>query len=88
LTDLTECRPVIRLPSIQRANWLSFASGPFGYWCISIVDDSRVRVEAYLDTGDGETNKPRCAGSGRRPPPAPSSHQRFGSALVIFRNRP
>ena len=57
LTDLTECRPAIRLPSMQRANWLSFASGPFGYWCISIPADGRVRVEAYLDTGDGETNK-------------------------------
>jgi hypothetical protein len=69
LTNLTECRPAIRLPSIQRANWLSFASGPFGYWCISTVGDGHVRVEAYLGTGDGGTNKPRCAGSGRSPRP-------------------
>ena len=47
----------IRIPSKQSANWLSFASGPFGYWAISVTQDRRIRLEAYLDSGDQERNK-------------------------------
>jgi len=57
LASVAEKRPSIRVPSRQRANWLSFASGPFGYWSIAITADSRVRLEAYIDTGETAINK-------------------------------
>lgn len=57
LTEIAVARPGIRIPSKQSANWLSFASGPFGYWAISVTQDRRIRLEAYLDNGDQERNK-------------------------------
>lgn len=57
LGEVVATRPAIRMPTRQRVSWLSYASGPFGYWCISAVSDGRLRVEAYLDTGDRERNK-------------------------------
>jgi len=51
-------RPAIRVPARNRNNsWLAFASGPFGSWSISQVNDGRIRVEAYLDCGDQGRNK-------------------------------
>lgn len=49
--------PAVRVPARANANWLSFASGPFGYWCISVTNMARIRLEAYLDSGDRERNK-------------------------------
>lgn len=57
LTEIVVAWPGIRIPSKQSANWLSFASGPFGYWAISVTQDRRIRLEAYLDSGDQERNK-------------------------------
>ena len=50
-------RPSIRMPARARGNWLPFASGPFGYWSVSVIADGRLRVEAYLDCGDQDRNK-------------------------------
>lgn len=50
LTAVNAQRPAVRVPTPQRDNWLSFASGPFGYWCISQVSQGAARVEAYIDT--------------------------------------
>lgn len=57
LTEIALARPGVRVPSKQAANWLSFASGPFGYWAISVTQDRRIRLEAYLDCGDQGRNK-------------------------------
>lgn len=57
LAEVVAVRPEIRMPARSRANWLAFASGPFGYWAISVASDGRLRVEAYLDTGDQTVNK-------------------------------
>lgn len=57
LADVSSQNPLIRLPARGRDNWLSFASGPFGYWSISQIKDGRVRVEAYLDTSDKNLNE-------------------------------
>ncbi len=57
MTEIAVAWPGIRIPSKQSANWLSFASGPFGYWAISVTLDRRIRLEAYLDSGHQERNK-------------------------------
>ncbi len=57
LTEIALTKSGIRIPSKQSANWLSFASGPFGYWAISVTQDRRIRLEAYLDSGHQERNK-------------------------------
>jgi hypothetical protein len=49
--------PAIRMPARSRQNWISFASGPFGYWALSAAAEGRLRVEAYLDCGDAVRNK-------------------------------
>jgi len=49
--------PAIRMPSRSSDNWLSFASGPFGYWALSAAANGRLRVEAYLDSGDRTVNE-------------------------------
>ena len=49
--------PAIRIPARSNDNWLSFASGPFGYWAISAAATGRLRIEAYLDSGDKVVNK-------------------------------
>lgn len=57
LAQVVSQRPAIRQPARSRANWLSFASGPFGYWAISVAASGQIRIEAYLDCGDRERNK-------------------------------
>lgn len=57
LGEVVSQRPSIRQPARSRANWLSFASGPFGYWAISVIATGHIRIEAYLDCGDRERNK-------------------------------
>lgn len=49
--------PAVRQPARSRGNWISFASGPFGYWALSDIADGRLRVEAYLDTQSQVVNK-------------------------------
>lgn len=50
-------RPAVRLPARNGNNsWITFASGPFGSWGLAQIQDGRVRVEAYLDSGDGIRN--------------------------------
>lgn len=56
LADVTTERPAIRLPTRSRAHWLSFASGPWGSWDFSCGRDGRLRVEAYIDSGDAAVN--------------------------------
>lgn len=57
LTAVNAQRPAIRVPARSRANWISFASGPFGYWCLSATAESQLRVEAYIDMQDQNMNK-------------------------------
>ncbi len=57
LSDVVAARPAIRLPARGNGNWLSYASGPFGNWTISVTADGRIRVEAYIDTGIQAVNK-------------------------------
>ena len=57
LSSVIAVQPSIRMPARSRGNWLAFASGPFGYWAISVAADGRLRLEAYIDTGDKATNK-------------------------------
>lgn len=57
LGDVVAARPGIRLPARSTQNWISFASGPWGYWSMSFAVGGRLRVEAYMDSGDGTLNK-------------------------------
>ena len=55
LTAANRRQPAISVPSPKKGNWIAFASGPFGNWGLVISDD-RLRVEAYLDTYNGDIN--------------------------------
>ena len=57
LGDVIRAEPSIRMPARTRTGWIGFASGPFGYWALSVISDGRLRVEAYLDCGDRGRNK-------------------------------
>jgi hypothetical protein len=57
LAAVNALRPAIRVPTRDRSNFTAFASGPFGYWSMSATGDARLRLEAYLDTGDQESTK-------------------------------
>ncbi|OUS97342.1 DUF4268 domain-containing protein [Rhodococcus sp. NCIMB 12038] len=57
LTAANTRQPALSVPTPQRGNWISFAKGPFGYWCLSVISDGRLRVEAYIDTYEKERNK-------------------------------
>jgi hypothetical protein len=57
LAEVNAMRPALRVPTPQRGNWLSFASGPFGYWCVSQITGGQARVEAYIDTANRTLNK-------------------------------
>lgn len=56
LERVNAARPAVRVPARNRGSWISFASGPFGGWSMCQVNDGRLRVEAYLDCGDGDRN--------------------------------
>lgn len=57
LSDVVAARPAIRMPTRSTQNWTSFASGPWGYWALSIATAGRLRIEAYIDTNDANLNK-------------------------------
>jgi hypothetical protein len=57
LLEVTNARPSIRMPSRSKSSWMAFAAGPFGNWDVSVVQDKRTRVEAYIDTGYHDPNK-------------------------------
>lgn len=57
LTDVVAARPTIRMPARAKGHWLSFASGPWGNWDIGAAQEGRLRVEAYIDSGDESVNK-------------------------------
>lgn len=57
LEEVVVTHPVIKVPKPANLNYLTFASGPFGYWALSIDKSGRMRVEAYLDKGNGDLNK-------------------------------
>ena len=57
LSEVIAQQPAIRMPARGRDNWLSFASGPFGYWAVSVASNGQLRLEAYLDTGDKDLTK-------------------------------
>ena len=58
LDAVNGARPAVRVPARNTNNsWINFASGPFGTWGLAQINDGRVRVEAYLDSGDGIRNK-------------------------------
>ncbi|WP_069386306.1 DUF4268 domain-containing protein [Cellulosimicrobium cellulans] len=57
LADVVAERPTIRMPARGNLNWLSFSSGPWGNWALVVSADGRLRVEAYIDSGDAGVNK-------------------------------
>lgn len=57
LTEVVATRPGIRMPRRTTTSWISFASGPFGYWSITFDRGNRCQVEAYLDTPDKSLNE-------------------------------
>lgn len=57
LGDVVAVRPTIRMPSRGTWNWIAFAAGPWGNWDISVALDGRLRLEAYIDSGDAYVNK-------------------------------
>ena len=57
LADVNQVLPSIRLPARGRGNWVSFASGPFGSWALTVTSDGKLRAEAYLDLQDQELTK-------------------------------
>ncbi len=57
LDAVNEVRPAVRVPARNNnSSWISFASGPFGSWGLAQINDGRLRVEAYLDSGDAVRN--------------------------------
>jgi Domain of unknown function (DUF4268) len=57
LDAVNAARPAVRVPARNTNNsWINFASGPFGSWGLAQINDGRVRVEAYLDSGDEVRN--------------------------------
>ncbi|WP_084793826.1 DUF4268 domain-containing protein [Actinokineospora bangkokensis] len=48
--------PAIQPPKTQPGNWISFASGPFGYYCLTF-SRAGYRVEVFLDTQERRTTK-------------------------------
>jgi hypothetical protein len=44
-------------PKVGHDNWVSMASGPFGYYAISFAAGNRFRAEVYLDTGQQSSTK-------------------------------
>lgn len=55
---MNRVRPAIRIPARNgNSNWISFASGPFGNWVLTQPSDGRIRIEAYLDSGDESRNR-------------------------------
>jgi Domain of unknown function (DUF4268) len=56
LTTVNTVRPAIRVPARGRDNFITFASGPFGYWSMSMAE-AQLRVEAYIDMEDQNLNK-------------------------------
>lgn len=57
LTAVVAARPTIRMPTRGKAHWLSYGSGPWGNWDVSAAAEGRLKVEAYVDCGDGPRNK-------------------------------
>lgn len=57
MTEVVAARPAIRLPRRGKDSWISFASGPFGFWSISFDRTNRCQIEAYIDMGDKALNK-------------------------------
>lgn len=57
LTDVVAARPAIRAPRRGKDSWISFASGPFGFWSITFDRTNRCQVEAYIDMGDKVLNE-------------------------------
>jgi hypothetical protein len=57
LADVVEARPTVRMPTRGTQNWISFSAGPWGFWALSFAADGRLRIEAYIDTGDRSANK-------------------------------
>jgi len=57
LTDANTRQSAISVPTPGKGNWIAFASGPFGNWVLTVVPDGRLRVEAYIDTYNGDLNK-------------------------------
>ena len=55
LSDVAAQRPGIKIPSRSTSNYLSYASGPWGFW--ELVMANELRVEAYMDSGDAGVNK-------------------------------
>lgn len=45
------------MPARGNVNWMAYAAGPWGNWALVAANDGRLRVEAYLDSGDAGLNK-------------------------------
>jgi hypothetical protein len=59
LKELKTKKPgITHAKRVSPANWFSFAAGKSGFsYSFSFAQDSRFRVELYIDTGDKEINK-------------------------------
>lgn len=57
LDAIAALRPTFHRPKIGYDNWISMASGPFGYYSISFATGERLRAEVYLDTGEQLSTK-------------------------------
>jgi len=57
LAEVVTARPGVKMPRRGKDSWISFASGPFGYWSISFDRNNRCQIGAYLDMGDKALNK-------------------------------
>ncbi|PZU44542.1 MAG: hypothetical protein DI571_07285, partial [Arsenicicoccus sp.] len=57
LEEASAAVPLLKVPARNvNSSWISFAAGPFGHWGLAHTNDSRLRVEAYLDCGDAHRN--------------------------------
>lgn len=57
MSEVVAARPAIRAPRRGKDSWISFASGPFGFWSITFDRTNRCQIEAYIDMGDKALNK-------------------------------
>jgi hypothetical protein len=57
LETVAALKPGFHPPKVGHDNWVSMASGPFGYYAISFAAGNRFRAEVYLDTGQQSSTK-------------------------------
>lgn len=51
MDEVLALNPTFHRPKVGYDNWVSMASGPFGYYAVSFASGGRFRAETYLDLG-------------------------------------